>query len=194
MCNRDFCGGPCYYLEDPFLPITRALVGSVCCWSAHGPRNQPGAPISLLLCSCSVYMFRILCVVGVHSLGSGLWGDEGGLHPDTGRPDPSLCRFLYALRALLRTAFCTCVITMPTHLFQVSTCAPRPAKLILYIASVESMPGRWECSFGCQPFSPMVGKCGNQKFGPHPHWTRAQIRRFSFDVACVQCEYSHSHQ
>ena len=34
--------------------------------------------------------------------------------------DPSLLRFLLALRAILRSAFAVCVITMPTHLFCVS--------------------------------------------------------------------------
>ena len=59
-----------------------------------------------------------LCA-GIHSLGSPQWGEEGGLDPHRSGYDPSLCRFLYALRTLMRTSYSVCMLTVPTHLFQV---------------------------------------------------------------------------
>ncbi len=49
--------------------------------------------------------------VGVQSMGSPLWLDEGD--------DPSLPQFLHALRGLLRKAHAVAVLTVPTHLMQV---------------------------------------------------------------------------
>lgn len=58
-------------------------------------------------------------ISAIHSLGSPLWGENGGLTVDD-HYDPTLPRFLLALRAILRGAFAACIITMPTHLFCVS--------------------------------------------------------------------------
>lgn len=63
-------------------------------------------------------MTDIHIFVGIHSLGSPQWGEEGGVI-EGGSFDPSLCQFLYALRATLRCSYATAVITMATHLFQV---------------------------------------------------------------------------
>lgn len=59
---------------------------------------------------------RNILRIAIHSLGSPLWGENGGVAEDD-HYDPSLPRFLLALRAILRSAFAACVITMPTHLF-----------------------------------------------------------------------------
>ncbi|KAI0235018.1 Elongator complex protein 4, partial [Lamellibrachia satsuma] len=60
---------------------------------------------------------RTILRIGIHSLGSPQWGEEGGVI-EGGSFDPSLCQFLYALRATLRCSYATAVITMATHLFQ----------------------------------------------------------------------------
>ena len=60
---------------------------------------------------------------GVHSLGSPQWGEEAGIM-EGGSYDPSLCQFLFALRATLRSSYATAIITMPTHLFQVIITMP----------------------------------------------------------------------
>lgn len=59
---------------------------------------------------------RNILRIGIHSLGSPLWGENGGLTASDNY-DPSLPRFLLGLRAILRTSFAVCLITVPTHLF-----------------------------------------------------------------------------
>lgn len=58
-------------------------------------------------------------LTAIHSLGSPLWDECGGLASNQEDMDYSLPRFLLALRVLMRSAFAVCMITMPTHLFQV---------------------------------------------------------------------------
>jgi elongator complex protein 4 len=59
---------------------------------------------------------RNILRIALHSIGSPLWGENGGL-TSSDRYDPALLRFLLALRAVLRSAYATCVITVPSHLF-----------------------------------------------------------------------------
>lgn len=58
---------------------------------------------------------------GIHSLGSPLWGENGGLKSRADGFDPSLPLFLLALRGVLRSALASALITIPVHLFHVST-------------------------------------------------------------------------
>ena len=60
-------------------------------------------------------MQRNVLRIGLQSLGSPLWLDEGGVVDST----PSLPQFLHRLRALLRRAYAVAVVTIPTHLMQV---------------------------------------------------------------------------
>jgi len=59
---------------------------------------------------------RNILRIALHSVGSPLWGENGGLTADN-EYDPSLAKFLIGLRATLRSAFAVCVVTVPTHLF-----------------------------------------------------------------------------
>lgn len=69
---------------------------------------------------CLQFYITIPCVfTAVHSLGSPLWDECGGLASNQEDLDYSLPRFLLALRVLMRSAFAVCMITIPTHLFQV---------------------------------------------------------------------------
>ncbi|KAK2156848.1 hypothetical protein LSH36_204g10039 [Paralvinella palmiformis] len=62
---------------------------------------------------------RNILRIGIHSFGSPQWGDD--IKTDT---IPSMCRFLYVLRALMRTTYAVCMITFPAHIFQ-DTSLPR---------------------------------------------------------------------
>uniref|UniRef100_A0A2C9M3A1 Elongator complex protein 4 n=1 Tax=Biomphalaria glabrata TaxID=6526 RepID=A0A2C9M3A1_BIOGL len=62
---------------------------------------------------------RNILRIGIHSIGSPLWGEMGGLKSH-GTPDPSLSLFLIALRGVLRSAFAVAMLTLPGHLFHVS--------------------------------------------------------------------------
>lgn len=57
--------------------------------------------------------------IGIHSLGSPLWGESGGKRSDRDGFDPSLSLFLIGLRGILRSAFAVAMITLPTSLFHV---------------------------------------------------------------------------
>lgn len=59
---------------------------------------------------------RTILRIVLHGLGSPLWGNEH-YRPDT--INPSLTQFLFQLRAVMRSALAVCLITIPTHLFQV---------------------------------------------------------------------------
>lgn len=56
--------------------------------------------------------------IGIQSLGSVLWGDDVCCS-DTPEDPHSLTKFLYVLRGLLRKSLSACIITVPSHLFQV---------------------------------------------------------------------------
>lgn len=79
-------------------------------------------PCLLLLYLIShVHKWHFFCThfSAIHSLGSPLWGDGGSLHNHGEDNQVSLLQFLLALRATLRTAFSVCLLTVPSHLFQV---------------------------------------------------------------------------
>ncbi|XP_064400311.1 elongator complex protein 4-like [Halichondria panicea] len=71
--------------------------------------------------------------VGVQSMGSPLWLDEGD--------DPSLPQFLHALRGLLRKAHAVAVLTVPTHLMQDSAHVSRLERLSDAVIHLESFAG-----------------------------------------------------
>ncbi|XP_008302043.1 elongator complex protein 4, partial [Stegastes partitus] len=60
---------------------------------------------------------RNILRVGLHSLGSALWGDDLSCH-DNPRHSHALTTFLYGLRALLRSSLSVAVVTVPSHLIQ----------------------------------------------------------------------------
>ncbi|XP_041647613.1 elongator complex protein 4 isoform X1 [Cheilinus undulatus] len=60
---------------------------------------------------------RNILRIGLHSLGSALWGDDLCCH-DNPKHGRSLSTFLYGLRALLRSSLSVAVVTVPSHLIQ----------------------------------------------------------------------------
>lgn len=60
---------------------------------------------------------RNILRIGLHSLGSALWGDDLSCH-DNPRNGHALTTFLYGLRALLRSSLSVAVVTVPSHLIQ----------------------------------------------------------------------------
>uniref|UniRef100_A0A8C9YVP2 Elongator complex protein 4 n=1 Tax=Sander lucioperca TaxID=283035 RepID=A0A8C9YVP2_SANLU len=60
---------------------------------------------------------RNILRIGLHSLGSALWGDDLCCH-DNPRNGHALTTFLYGLRALLRSSLSVAVVTVPSHLIQ----------------------------------------------------------------------------
>lgn len=78
--------------------------------------------------------------IAIYSLGSPLWGENGGLTRDDGY-DPSLPRFLLGLRAILRTAFAVCVLTVPSHLFCDNVFEKRIETLCDTVVHVDSFVG-----------------------------------------------------
>lgn len=61
---------------------------------------------------------RNILRIGLHSLGSALWGDDLCCY-DSPKNGHSLTTFLYGLRALLRSSLSVAVVTVPSHLMQV---------------------------------------------------------------------------
>ncbi|XP_061670276.1 elongator complex protein 4 [Syngnathoides biaculeatus] len=60
---------------------------------------------------------RNILRIGLHSLGSPLWGDDL-CYRDNPKHSHALTTFLYGLRALLRSSLSVAVITLPSHLIQ----------------------------------------------------------------------------
>ncbi|ESO91550.1 hypothetical protein LOTGIDRAFT_121862 [Lottia gigantea] len=79
--------------------------------------------------------------IAIHSLGSPLWDENGGLKDDGKGLDSALPRFLLALRSLLRTSFSVGLITIPTHLFQEECFIRRIEKLCDTVIHLESFSG-----------------------------------------------------
>lgn len=82
---------------------------------------------------------RTILRIALHSLGSPLWWDENsseGIDTLT-----SLCRFLHALRGLLRNSLAVAVVTMPTHLLEVFTDVRRLERLCDAAVQIESFAG-----------------------------------------------------
>ena len=90
-------------------------------------------------------------VSAVHSLGSPQWDECGGLdhsHEDT---DFSLPRFLLALRVLMRSAFAVCLITIPTHLFQVCMTMYVLYKVLFYAMQILIIINTKKCLIEIRP-------------------------------------------
>lgn len=83
---------------------------------------------------------RNILRIALHSVGSPLWGESGGLTQDESY-DPSLPRFLLGLRALLRSAYATCVITVPSHLFCDKVLIRKIERLCDTVVEVDSFVG-----------------------------------------------------
>ena len=58
--------------------------------------------------------------VALQSLGSPLWLDEGLVSDSTPTVAPTLPQFMHSLRAMLRQSYAVGIVTVPTHLMQVS--------------------------------------------------------------------------
>ncbi|XP_062599943.1 elongator complex protein 4-like [Saccostrea cucullata] len=84
---------------------------------------------------------RNILQIGIHSLGSPQWDECGGLAANLEDIDYSLPRFLLALRVLMRSAFATCMITMPTHLFQIPGFVGRLCKMCDTVLHLDSFAG-----------------------------------------------------
>uniref|UniRef100_A0A4W6CFP2 Elongator complex protein 4 n=1 Tax=Lates calcarifer TaxID=8187 RepID=A0A4W6CFP2_LATCA len=67
--------------------------------------------------AASMSKSRNILRIGLHSLGSTLWGDDLSCH-DNPRHRHALATFLYGLRALLRSSLSVAVVTVPSHLIQ----------------------------------------------------------------------------
>ncbi|XP_017581108.1 elongator complex protein 4 isoform X1 [Pygocentrus nattereri] len=75
--------------------------------------------------------------LGVHSLGSALWGDDVCLSESPAHSH-ALTTFLYALRALLRSSLSVAVVTVPAHLIQSKSVLGRMVKLSDAVVALES--------------------------------------------------------
>ncbi|KAI8783519.1 elongator complex protein 4 [Biomphalaria glabrata] len=83
---------------------------------------------------------RNILRIGIHSIGSPLWGEMGGLKSD-GTPDPSLSLFLIALRGVLRSAFAVAMLTLPGHLFHDDLMVNQLSKLCDTVIKLDSFAG-----------------------------------------------------
>ncbi|GFO07212.1 elongator complex protein 4-like [Plakobranchus ocellatus] len=85
---------------------------------------------------------RSILRIAIQSLGSPLWGENCGASSDEGGASGfSLTMFLIALRGLLRSAFATALITIPTHLFQDKAFIQRVERLCDTVVRLESFAG-----------------------------------------------------
>lgn len=76
--------------------------------------------VLFVYCCCCVLQSKVRNVLrlGLHSLGSVLWGDDLCCQESPAHSH-SLTTFLYALRALLRSSLSVAMVTVPSHLIQV---------------------------------------------------------------------------
>eukprot|EP00057_Strongylocentrotus_purpuratus_P018953 XP_011673427.1 PREDICTED: elongator complex protein 4-like [Strongylocentrotus purpuratus] len=74
--------------------------------------------------------------LGIYSLASPLWEENSDEHSSV-----SLCRFLHALRGLLRVSLAVCVLTIPTHLYQDESRVRRIERLCDAAFKLESFAG-----------------------------------------------------
>ncbi|XP_062405745.1 elongator complex protein 4 [Sardina pilchardus] len=78
--------------------------------------------------------------LGLHSLGSVLWGDDLCCRESPTRSH-SLTTFLYALRALLRSSLSVAMVTVPSHLIQSRVLMGRITRLSDTAIALESFRG-----------------------------------------------------
>lgn len=81
---------------------------------------------------------RNILRVGIQSLGSPLWLDEGGVSSNSSH---SLLQFLHCLRALLRRAYAVAMVTIPTHLMRDRAYVRRLRRLCDSVVGIESFAG-----------------------------------------------------
>ncbi|XP_041472160.1 elongator complex protein 4-like [Lytechinus variegatus] len=79
---------------------------------------------------------RNILRLGIHSLASPLW-EVNSIQQST----VSLCRFLHALRGILRVSLAVCVLTIPTHLYQDESKVRRIERLCDTVIRLESFAG-----------------------------------------------------
>ncbi|XP_059157770.1 elongator complex protein 4-like [Physella acuta] len=84
---------------------------------------------------------RRILRIGIHSLGSPLWGESGGKRSDKDGFDPSLSLFLIGLRGILRSAFAVAMITLPTTLFHDKAFIKRVERMCDTVIKLESFAG-----------------------------------------------------
>ncbi|XP_078405545.1 elongator complex protein 4 isoform X2 [Cetorhinus maximus] len=90
--------------------------------------------------ACPQTKQRNILRIGIHSLGSMLWGEDIGLGENPEHAY-SLTKFLYALRGLLRTSLSACFITVPAYLIQNKAIIGRVVKLSDTVIGLESFNG-----------------------------------------------------
>lgn len=78
--------------------------------------------------------------LALHSVGSPLWGWEFG-HQEKDNQWHSLTTFLLMLRALVRTSFSVCLVTIPSHLFSDPALTLRLHALADFVVRLESFQG-----------------------------------------------------
>ncbi|XP_067088307.1 elongator complex protein 4, partial [Osmerus mordax] len=78
--------------------------------------------------------------VGLHSLGSALWGDDLCCRDNPGHGH-ALSTFLYGLRALLRSSLSVAMVTVPSHLIQSRAMLSRITRLCDTAVCLESFRG-----------------------------------------------------
>lgn len=78
--------------------------------------------------------------LGLHSLGSPLWGSEFG-KSEKDHQWQSLTGFFYLLRVLVRNSFSVCMISVPSHLFVDSALIFRIRAMCDYAVRLESFQG-----------------------------------------------------
>ncbi|XP_036391315.1 elongator complex protein 4 [Megalops cyprinoides] len=83
---------------------------------------------------------RNILRIGLHSLGSALWGDDICCKENPSNAS-SLTTFLYGLRALLRSSLSVGVVTVPSHLIQNRAIMGRVTKLCDTAIALESFKG-----------------------------------------------------
>ncbi|KAL4224876.1 Elongator subunit elp4 [Mactra antiquata] len=83
---------------------------------------------------------RNILRLALHSIGSPMWGEKGGL-TENEMYSPALPRFLVGLKAILRTAYACCVITVPAHLFCDKAYVRRLERLTDTVVEVDSFVG-----------------------------------------------------
>ncbi|XP_078346504.1 elongator complex protein 4-like isoform X2 [Oculina patagonica] len=81
---------------------------------------------------------RTILRIVLHGLGSPLWGEEQHIANEM---SPALTRFLFQLRATLRSALAVCLVTVPTHLFQDPALTRRVERLCDTVVKLESFVG-----------------------------------------------------
>ncbi|XP_077569714.1 elongator complex protein 4 isoform X1 [Stigmatopora nigra] len=83
---------------------------------------------------------RNILRIGLHSLGSPLWGDDLCIQENP-KHSHALTTFLYGLRALLRSSLSVAVVTVPAHLIQSSSLMGSITRLCDNAIALESFKG-----------------------------------------------------